>query len=64
MEELKKCTFCGCKMESNEIGVIFGDHKKGCYFYFIDHQIDFDFYNNEEDKNLLLEAWNRRVKND
>ena len=59
MVELKKCPFCGCCMKRDENHHIFGEHKKTCYFYFVDNQNQFDF-SKEKDLMALHVAWNTR----
>lgn len=59
MVELKECPFCGCCMKCDENHYIFGEHKKTCYFYFVDNQNRFDF-SKEKDLMVLHAAWNTR----
>lgn len=60
MSKMRYCPFCGCKMKSDKDYPIYGDHKEGCYFKFIDNQNQYDF-TNESDLNKLITAWNKRV---
>ena len=58
---LKTCPFCGCRMSADNQHAIYGEHKQSCYFYMVDHQNDFRFYENDAHMKMLHEAWNTRA---
>ena len=58
--QLRSCPFCGCSVSwANDYGMR-AEHEAECYFYYIDHQNSFRFHENENHRNALLAAWNRR----
>lgn len=57
--ELRNCPFCGCRVISTDNHYIDGIHDAECFFYFVDHQREFDF-EKRENFNRLVSAWNRR----